>query len=103
MRVGIAISAQSHAIQKFIGAFSVLGPVAVQPESDVVGHRQVRKQREILKHQPDRTGLGRHEGGATANQLAVNVKFATVLAVHTRENAQGGGFAAPRRPSRQVT
>ena len=67
---------------------------ALQAKGNVVGHAQMRKQGEILKHQPDLAPLWRDAGDGIANQATIDIDLTTVLHLHPRDHPQGGGFAA---------
>jgi len=71
---------------------------AGQPERHVLRHRKMRKQREILKHQPDRTGFGRQAGGRVKHRAAVDRDGAGVGAFDPGDHPQGGGLATARWP-----
>ena len=45
----------------------------LQAKADIARHRQMREQREILKHQANATRLGRHAGHRVTDQSAIDV------------------------------
>ena len=70
----------------------------LQPEGDVVQHREMRKQREILKHQPDAAAFGRHEAVGPGDFNFVDQDAARRRPLDARNDAQQRGLAAARRP-----
>ena len=73
---------------------------ARQTEGHVPPHGQMRKQGEILKHQPDVAGLWRLLKAAVTDQFPVDMNLAAVLRLDTGDDAQGCGLAAAGRPQK---
>ena len=55
----------------------------------------MRKQREILEHQPDRAAFRRVVAAGVGNHALIDADHALILALDAGDDAQGGRFAAP--------
>jgi hypothetical protein len=71
-------------------------PPSAQAERHVLQHRQMRKQREILKHQPNTARLGRQVDRGTKNLGPVNPDAARVGPLDPGDHPQGGRLTAAR-------
>ena len=71
-------------------------PAAAQAEGDVAFHGQMREQREILKHQPDRPGFGRQEPPLVRHHRPVDPHAALIRLFDPRDHPQRRGLAATR-------
>ncbi len=89
-----------HLFKQFPDAPQLFRPVRPQPEAHVFGHRQMREQREILEHQPDRPRLGRDMHPRPRDQPAVDPDLARLGPLHPRDHPQRGRLAAARRPQK---
>ena len=70
------------------GAFFVAR--ASQTERHVVLNAQMRKQRKILKHQPDFAAFRWNARDGVAHQFAIDVNLARILHLNARDHPQGG-------------
>ena len=99
MRIAVDEPQQVHTLKQFLDPGAAFGLGAgFQAKAHVVGHAKMRKQREILKHQPDLAPFGGHAENRVTDQLAINVDRTAVLHLDAGDHPQGGRLAAARWP-----
>ncbi len=74
------------------------GAAAWQREADVVGHREVREHRALLRHVADPAPLGREALAAVVDHAVTDAHGAGLGRFEAGDDAQQGGLAAARRP-----
>jgi len=87
-----------HPLQQLDHPRAPLALRAVKTERNVLGHAEMRKEREILEHEPDPPPLGRDAEDRVAHQRAIDMDLARVLHLDARDHAQRRGLATTRRP-----
>ncbi len=92
-----AKSGQADPFQQRVYPGQPLRFVARKAKGHVLCHRQMREQREILKHQPYAPRLGRAVQAGGSHGGAVYGDYARIGAFHAGDHPQRGGFTAPRR------
>ena len=97
MRVLVRKAGQIDLVQQLRHPPGLLGRIALQAKGDVARHGQMRKQREILKHQPNAAGFGRQVDGGAKDFDAINPNAACIRPIHPSNHPQRGGFSAARR------
>ena len=69
-----------------------------RPKATLSTHAQMRKQGEVLEHQPDPAHLGRHRVARLGHQLAAEADAAALDRLEAGDQAQDRGLAAARGP-----
>jgi hypothetical protein len=92
-------AAEAHHLQGLPGADLRLGPGRpVEPERDVVEHRQVREEGVVLKDDADRPSLRRHVHAGARELLSPQRDGTGRGALEAGDAAERRRFAAPARP-----
>ena len=90
---------QPCGLQQRLSAFlTALGFHAAQTEHHVLQGGQMRKQRVILKHQPDAAFLRRHMNHGGGQGLVTGLDQAAINLLQARNCAKQGAFACAGRP-----
>jgi hypothetical protein len=89
-----------HLFKKFPNPPRLLGPLDPQPESDIFRDRQMRKQRKILKHQPDRAHFWRHMHPWPRHGHPVQPHLTRIRPLNPGDQPQRGRLATARRPQK---
>jgi len=96
MRVFRAEPAQRHPLQQLADPRGTRRPASGQAKGDVLGDVEMREEREILKHQPDRPALGRDPEDGVADQPAIDMDGAGILHVDAGDHPERRRLAAAR-------
>ena len=83
--------------QQFLHPRRLCRLVAGQAKADVPGDGQMRKQRKVLKHQPDMARLGRDVHARSRHLRPVDPDLARIRRLDPGNHPQRGGLAAARR------
>ena len=95
--VGVALEADAGQRRQRL-AGGILARQRLETEGDVVADGEVRKQREVLEHQPDVALLRRHEPPGPRHLEIVDEHAAAGRLLDAGGDAQQRGLAAARRP-----
>ncbi|MNV23777.1 hypothetical protein D3C71_1148110 [compost metagenome] len=97
MRPGVGPVGQMHGVQPFQGRAAALGARPVlEPEGDVVGDAEVRKQGVVLEHQSDAARLWRGRARGVGQQPALGVDGSSVHRLQPGDHPQQRALAAAR-------
>ena len=100
MRIPVLKPRKADTVQKFVDPRPVARNPALQAKRHIRSNTQMRKQRKILEHQPDATGLWRSMHCAIRNNRAVNQDRTAGLPFDPRCNPQGRRFPVPGWPQK---
>ena len=89
---------QRHHVHQLGNAFVAPRRAARQSKADVIGHRQVRKQRAVLRHKTNAALVRGNKGGAIGQHLTAQRETAGIGRLKAGNQAQQRRLARARRP-----